>query len=81
MNKTKKLNNEEKKVLNKLKELAKKIIKHNKLYHGKDRPLITDREYDNLVKDNKKLEKQILKFEKKPIKNIRKIALDIIKKL
>ena len=58
MNKTKKLNNEEKKVLNKLKELAKKIIKHNKLYHGKDRPLITDREYDNLVKDNNKLEKQ-----------------------
>ena len=30
---------------------------------------------------DKKLEKQILKFEKKPIKNIRKIALDIIKKL
>ena len=58
MNNIIKLNNEEKKILNKLKDLAKKIIKHNKLYHEKDRPLITDKEYDNLVKYNNKLEKK-----------------------
>ena len=41
------LNSEEKKILKKLKDLAKKISKHNKLYHGKDKPIISDKEYDN----------------------------------
>ena len=58
MNKINQLNNEEKKILNKLKDLAKKIAKHNKLYHEKDNPIFTDKEYDNLVKYNNNLEKK-----------------------
>ena len=58
MSKMNKLSNEEKKVLYKLKELAKKIIKHNKLYHEKDSPIINDKAYDDLIKYNNILEKK-----------------------
>ena len=58
MNKINQLTNEEEKIINKLKNLAKKITKHNKLYHGKDSPIIDDKEYDNLVKLNNILEKK-----------------------
>ena len=42
---------------------------------------VIEQEYMNLLYKNKKLEKKILEFEKKPIKNVRKIALDIIQQL
>ena len=58
MNKITKLNNEEKSVLIKLTELAEEITEHNELYHGKDKPIITDKEYDDLVKKNNLLEKK-----------------------
>ena len=60
MNNINKLSDKEKDILNKLIELAKTINKHNKLYHEKDKPIITDKEYDNLVKYNNLLEKNIL---------------------
>ncbi len=47
----------EKKVKNRLKELYKIIKKHNYYYHSLDKPKITDKEYDELVKENNKLEK------------------------
>ncbi len=58
MNKTNKLSNEEKNALYQLKRLAKKIEKHNELYHKNDSPIITDREFDILVKQNNLLEKK-----------------------
>ena len=48
---------DEKKIVTRLKELSKLITKHNKLYHQKDRPTITDSEYDKLIIENNKLEK------------------------
>ena len=56
--KNKYLKDEEKKVLFKLKELAKKIQYHNKLYHEKDKPEISDSIFDKLVKENNLLEKK-----------------------
>ena len=47
----------EKLVIKKLKELALKIERHNHLYHNLDKPIITDSAYDNIVKENNKLEK------------------------
>ena len=43
--KNKKLNDEEKKALFKLKELANQIHYHNKLYHEQDKPKILDSEF------------------------------------
>ena len=57
MNKIKKKLNESK-IVKKLKNLSKLIHKHNVLYHNKDKPIISDREYDQLVKENQKLEKE-----------------------
>ena len=48
---------DEKKIVTRLKELSKLITKHNKLYHQKDSPTITDSEYDKLIIENNKLEK------------------------
>ncbi|MCA0977679.1 NAD-dependent DNA ligase LigA [Qipengyuania flava] len=41
---------------NELMRLARLIAKHNKLYHADDAPLITDQEYDALVRRNAELE-------------------------
>mgnify|MGYP001196160209 CR=1 FL=1 len=47
----------EKKTIKRLKELAKLINKHNYYYHTEDKPIISDLEYDKLVKENLDLEK------------------------
>ena len=47
----KSLNEEEKKVLIELKEILVKIKKHNKLYHQLDKPIISDYEFDKLIKE------------------------------
>ena len=68
MNKTKK----EKLIINRLKELSQTIQKHNFLYHNLDKPKISDREYDILIKENNELEKEYphLILEKSPNKII-----------
>ncbi len=48
----------QKKVLNRLRELADLIKKHNYNYHTLDKPKISDQEFDNLVKENDILEKK-----------------------
>jgi len=52
------LTNSEKQALTKLKNLSKKIIKNNELYHKYDKPEISDREFDKLIKENNLLEKK-----------------------
>ena len=52
----KEFSDKEKLVLLKLKELSNKIKKHNYHYHTLDKPKISDYEYDNLIKENNKLE-------------------------
>ena len=47
-----------KKINRRLKELSSLIDKHNYLYHTKDKPQITDSEYDKLVQENLNLELQ-----------------------
>ena len=56
--KNKQLNDEEKRALVKLKELAKRIQYHNKLYHEKDKPKIPDNKFDEYIKENNFLEKK-----------------------
>ena len=46
----------QKKIVKRLNELANLINKHNYYYHTKDKPIITDWEYDKLVKENLGLE-------------------------
>ena len=48
--------NDKKNIIERLKDLAKLIEKHNYLYHTKDKPQITDEEYDKLVRENLELE-------------------------
>ncbi len=48
-----------KEIISRLKELAKLIKKHNYNYHSLDRPKISDKEFDKLVKENDYLEKNI----------------------
>ena len=57
---------ENKNPIKRLKELANLIDKHNFYYHTKDQPIISDREYDLLVKENHELE---LKFPKLKLKS------------
>mgnify|MGYP001060083238 FL=1 len=47
---------EQKTVIKRLEVLATLINKHNYFYHTKDRPQISDDEYDKLVKENLELE-------------------------
>lgn len=56
------------KIIERLKKLSKLIQKHNYHYHTNDKPLITDREYDLLIKENNKLESTFpnLKLESSP---------------
>ena len=56
--KNKKISDEEKKVLLRLKQITKKIYYHNKLYHEKNRPEISDSKFDELIKENNLLEKK-----------------------
>ena len=57
MKKINKLINEEE-ILKRLKNLASLIHKHNKLYHQKDKPEITDKDFDKIVKENYGLERK-----------------------
>ena len=57
MKKINKLVNEEE-IVKRLKNLASLIHKHNKLYHQKDKPKITDKDFDELVKENYELERK-----------------------
>ena len=58
MKKINNLNNKERKIQDRLDELAKLIQNHNFLYHQEDNPIISDLEYDKLIKENDKLEKE-----------------------
>ena len=48
----------EEEIKSRLKQLASLIYKHNELYHQKDKPEITDSEFDKLIKENDELEKR-----------------------
>ena len=64
--KNKQLNDEEKRALVKLKELAKRIQYHNKLYHEKDKPKIPDNKFDEYIKENESnFKSEDLKFSAK----------------
>ncbi len=56
------------KITKRLNTLSKLIDKHNYNYHTKDQPVITDYEYDKLVKENLELESKFpeLKLKKSP---------------
>ena len=48
----------EEKIKKRLEELSRIINKHNILYHQKDNPEISDKKYDDYIKENNELEKQ-----------------------
>ena len=52
----------EKQALARLKIIAKLVKKHNILYHQNDKPEISDKEYDNLIRENDLLEKKFPKL-------------------
>ena len=64
--------NDKKNIIERLKYLAKLIEKHNYLYHTKDKPQITDEEYNKLVRENLKLESKYpeLKLDTSPSNKI-----------
>ena len=45
-------------IIERLNQLSKLIKKHNYYYHTKDNPIISDREYDLLIKENLELERK-----------------------
>ena len=61
-----------KNITKRLKELANLIERHNYHYHTKDKPQITDREFDKIVKENIELETKYpeLKLYKNPSNKI-----------
>ena len=59
----------EKQIKFRLKKLSELIDKHNYFYHTKDKPLISDSEYDKLVRENLKLESKFPKLKLKSSPN------------
>ena len=53
-----KKNNKKKEILKRLKDLSEIINNHNIHYHAEDNPIISDKEYDEYVIENNKLEKK-----------------------
>ena len=62
----KKNSGDSQKIINRLKELAKLIDKHNFHYHNEDKPKINDAEYDKLVRENLELESKYPKLKLRP---------------
>ena len=54
---------QKKKILDNYKKKINLLKKHNKLYFTKDRPSISDSEYDQLKKEILELEKKIICWE------------------
>ncbi len=76
------MNKESKKVISRLKELSKLIKKHNFHYHSQDKPIISDKEFDLLVKENLKLELKYpeLKLKSSPNNKVGSKVLNKFKK-
>ncbi len=70
-------------ILKRLKELSELIKKHNYNYHTLDKPEITDKEFDKLVKENDTLEKKYpsLILKNSPNKNYGSKIKDNFKKI
>ena len=66
----------------KLEKISSEIITHNNLYYNKDNPKISDADYDNLVKELKKLlaANPDIKIKNNPLDRIGGIASDLFTK-
>ena len=56
----------------KYKKLREDIEKYNHFYYNEDNPLISDREYDDLIKKLENMEKEYPELEELPVKNFPK---------